>query len=715
MKKLVLFSLIFILNIVSLISAQDFGVDEIFDYYSSAVVYVSHSVYFDSKLIKNKDLFEKIEKEFKEKFLDNYIPISSGTGFIITKDGYVLTNQHIFDNSYQEDEKIDPEIVKNRLYNALVQYFNRNIPISLMSDADFNRLKTDLHTLAYNYQVKYHVKVDNKKDYTATLVKMDKDADIALFKIDAKDANFLAIPIGDSETLRVGQKIIAVGYPEPGKLGFLKDFKSTLTEGVISAIRTTEKYGIQHSASINFGNSGGPLLNLKGEVVGINTAMIRDANNIFFAIPVKKVTDWLTKSELGFVIKNNEKDSIPILRKRYTANGELILPGSVIIKKSSDFKVYLNGRFIGQSPITLNLPLGSSVIKVESDSEISEERVFVEKQAGVSLYVPDLKKITGSLLVTSTPEKANVYVDDELVGNTPYRDDKISAGKKKIRVVLDGYMPVEEVVEVKRFSEARVSAKLEKAYKVIVRALLPDDTEIVLKGDKNKTITYKKGDTVFASNGKWEVTFKSSITKTKSISIVIADKDYEVFPELEYITSTLVLNNLKEGSKVYVNGKEYTDKISENKVQVPVGYGYELKIEVKGYETFRKVINVEVGKETVVDVKHPIPYEEIRKYKVAGNTFLTIGIISMIGGGFTIFPVLPIYSIASYLFLTDITQLINGIITVGAIGGGLFVFGLTFALCSIPFYVYHKKKLMATGYIKIYNEKVALEFNILFK
>jgi Do/DeqQ family serine protease len=154
---------------------------------------------------------------------------SLGSGFIISKDGYIVTNEHV------------------------------------VRDAE-----------------SIQVKLSNDKVYDAKVVGSDQKTDIAVIKINAGDLPVAVL--GDSDKLEVGQWAVAIGNP------FGLD--RTMTVGVISAtgrsnmgIETYENF-IQTDASINPGNSGGPLLNVYGEVIGINTAIVAAGQGIGFAIPV---------------------------------------------------------------------------------------------------------------------------------------------------------------------------------------------------------------------------------------------------------------------------------------------------------------------------------------------------------------------------------------------------------------------------------------------
>jgi serine protease Do len=158
---------------------------------------------------------------------DDYEQRSLGSGFIISKDGYIVTNNHV------------------------------------VQDAD---------------EIK--VKLYNEKEYEAKIIGRDSKTDIALIKIDAD--NLTPLQIGNSTKLKVGTWVVAIGSPF--------GLEQTVTAGIVSAKGRVIGAGpyddfIQTDASINPGNSGGPLLNLQGKVIGINTAIIKSGQGIGFAIP----------------------------------------------------------------------------------------------------------------------------------------------------------------------------------------------------------------------------------------------------------------------------------------------------------------------------------------------------------------------------------------------------------------------------------------------
>ena len=146
---------------------------------------------------------------------------------------------------------------------------------------------TNFHVVAGAQSIE--VVLGDKTRFPAKFVGADQRNDVALIKIDPKDKQLTALTLGDSSTLLVGQKVLAIGDPF--------GFQTTLTTGVVSALARTVQTSettfideaIQTDASINRGNSGGPLINTHGEVIGINSAIYTPsgtAAGIGFAIPI---------------------------------------------------------------------------------------------------------------------------------------------------------------------------------------------------------------------------------------------------------------------------------------------------------------------------------------------------------------------------------------------------------------------------------------------
>jgi serine protease Do len=209
---------------------------------------------------KNSPFKEFFERYFGEEMHREFKQPSLGSGFIIDEDGFVVTNNHVIE------------------------------------DAD---------------QIK--VKLKDEHEFDAKIVGRDPNTDIALLKIESAQ-NLPTIKLGDSDALKVGQWVVAIGSPF--------GLEHTVTAGIVSAKGRVIGSGpyddfIQTDASINPGNSGGPLLNLKGEVIGINTAIIASGQGIGFAIPINLAKDIIvalknegevTRGWLGVAIQDLNGD-----------------------------------------------------------------------------------------------------------------------------------------------------------------------------------------------------------------------------------------------------------------------------------------------------------------------------------------------------------------------------------------------------------------------
>jgi Do/DeqQ family serine protease len=143
---------------------------------------------------------------------------------------------------------------------------------------------TNQHVIAGAQRI--WVTLSDGREFAGTLVGADPDTDLAVLKVDSKEP-LPSAPLGDSQSLMIGETVIAIGNPF--------GLSHTVTTGVLSATNRSFRVGdaqyhgfLQTDASINPGNSGGPLLNLDGEVIGINTAIFRDAEGIGFAIPIAR-------------------------------------------------------------------------------------------------------------------------------------------------------------------------------------------------------------------------------------------------------------------------------------------------------------------------------------------------------------------------------------------------------------------------------------------
>jgi serine protease Do len=186
------------------------------------------------------DFFEKFFGQRMPNMPREYRQQGAGSGFIVNQDGLIVTNNHVVEGA-------------------------KELTVTL----------------------------SNKQEYPAKVIGRDPKTDIALVKIEPKE-RLTAVSLGDSDRLRVGDWVVAVGNPF--------GLSNTVTAGIVSAKKRVIGAGpyddfIQTDAPINPGNSGGPLFNLKGEVVGINTAIIPNGQGIGFAVAVNLAKNLLPQLE----------------------------------------------------------------------------------------------------------------------------------------------------------------------------------------------------------------------------------------------------------------------------------------------------------------------------------------------------------------------------------------------------------------------------------
>ena len=170
----------------------------------------------------------------------------------------------------------DPRFERRREYTSLGS--------GVIIDGKKGLILTNAHVIQKTGTIK--VVLEDEREFEARIVGADPDSDLAVLKIDS-DQGLPAIQMGSSDDLMIGETVIAIGNPF--------GFSHTVTTGVISAINRSIRAKdrvyhdfIQIDASINPGNSGGPLLNINGDLVGINTAIYAKAQGIGFAIPISK-------------------------------------------------------------------------------------------------------------------------------------------------------------------------------------------------------------------------------------------------------------------------------------------------------------------------------------------------------------------------------------------------------------------------------------------
>jgi serine protease Do len=314
--------------------------------------------FFNSPFGKQDPFNDFFDKFFGNEFQKEFKQRSLGSGFIIDKEGYIVTNNHVIEGA----DKIE-------------------------------------------------VKLKNGKEFDAEIVGRDPNTDIALIKIKSKN-NLPVLKLGDSDVLKVGQWVVAIGNPF--------GLEHTVTAGIVSAkgrIIGSGPYDdfIQTDASINPGNSGGPLINMKGEVIGINTAIIASGQGLGFAIPInsaKSIADQLkssgevTRGWLGVGIQDLSEELAEYhgIKERKGVLVNEVFPGDPADKagiKPEDIVISVNGKKVENTRELSKLIAGT---RVGDTLKIKVLRKGIEKKFGVKIVKREDDRIAGL-----TPSKGNEY------------------------------------------------------------------------------------------------------------------------------------------------------------------------------------------------------------------------------------------------------------------------------------------------------------------
>jgi len=289
---------------------------------------------------------------------ENFQQKSLGSGFILDRDGYVVTNNHVVENA---DE--------------------------------------------------IKVKLANGQEFEAKVIGRDPKTDLALIKIKAS-SDLQPLKMGNSDEMKVGSWVVAIGSPF--------GLEQTVTAGIISAkgrIIGSGPYDnfIQTDASINPGNSGGPLINMKGEVIGINTAIVASGQGIGFAIPINTARDVLpqlkdkgkvTRGWLGVSIQEVTPElakSFGLKAKKGALVAEVIKDGPADKAgiEHGDVIVEFGGKEIGESKdlprIVAATPVGKTVsVKIWKGGKLLSKDVKIgqmEEGATETAKAPVRKQI----------------------------------------------------------------------------------------------------------------------------------------------------------------------------------------------------------------------------------------------------------------------------------------------------------------------------------
>lgn len=294
--------------------------------------------------------------------LNNDSVKTSGSGFIFTESGNILTNAHVVKDAYFNDK--------------------------------------------YEIRIKFELKNPNEY-HKAKILHYSRELDLAVLSSDLE--SLTPCVLGDSENLELMDDIMILGYP----LG--KSVKAT--PGNIQAFQNIDSMGnmIDLSSDVDPGNSGGPVFNDSGEVIGIVTAKIF-GYNFNLALPIKLVQNYLVSLE-----SNNKIQ---------------------IISQPESCRIFVNNQYKGLSPLELDYFGIQQKIQIEKDGFITQNIIIDEnnlEDGKIEIILEKKPKTTSLLKITTTPKGALVFLDNEQIGTSPLEFEVNKNSSYRIRIIKTFY------------------------------------------------------------------------------------------------------------------------------------------------------------------------------------------------------------------------------------------------------------------------------------
>jgi serine protease Do len=320
---------------------------------------------------------------------------SGGTGSIITPDGLVITNAHLF------------------------------------TQKNSSKLLSDISVFLKPKRVTGDHKADLAKGYRGKILAYDLPLDLALVKILNPDRKFNTVPFADSEIIDIGEQVYAIGHPEQGGLW-------SLTTGVISARwknygGVSGKHLFQTDASINRGNSGGPLLDDQASMIGINSMIARKAadgltiTDVNFSIRAKVAIDWLNQKGYSISIARTlAPKPEPSIQKPETpkASPPKTVPPKETVKPKPPVK-----EETAPSPVKTKPPKKQPILTGETPKEETAPVLTSppKKKPSVSKEAPPKES-----LIAQKPKKGKILTEKK-----PYRMDSLLEGMREMEDLMD--------------------------------------------------------------------------------------------------------------------------------------------------------------------------------------------------------------------------------------------------------------------------------------
>ena len=332
---------------VALPAPADEGVwQDIYAEYHDSVVLVQVGFRLADGPVDRADLLDRLADGWGFDLRGGFLPFQAGSGFVISDAGHVVTNHHVVDSPPVSD-------ARTFLSDVLRAAIEELGPDAGLDAAERERAYVDIRRLVERGTMATRVESAAGSGAAADRVLDDREHDLAVLRI-VEPMPLEPMPLALGQPPRVADEVAAIGYPYEEILTIVfEDVVPTFSPGVITALRPNDEV-VQHSASLSPGNSGGPLLDRNGLVVGVNVARILDGEALQFAVPIDALIALFGRPGLSGL--RDEVEERALRRGEYYRpgpDGTVAVGPSLELVTVEGVDVELNGEPVGTTPLTL--------------------------------------------------------------------------------------------------------------------------------------------------------------------------------------------------------------------------------------------------------------------------------------------------------------------------------------------------------------------------
>lgn len=602
----------------------------------ASIGYVKHEILMDSSRSRYPEIVRKLESRMNSKILDQQYTIASGTGFLISEDGLLVTARHVIQIG-------DLKKIRAAAASALLSAIDSEYAKSFGTE-ELPRLRADLTSMLSLGQYQLSVTISGKvyRSVRTVAVAQDEGLDLAVLKVEA--TGLIPLPLadpGDITSALVGTEVYSLGYP----LGSLmekafRDLAITMNKGNISAIRRGS-LNVQHTAAISPGNSGGPLVDSAGTVVGVNVGMMTEGNSLNFSVGADQLAHFLEKSgirasrrarvgqevKVGTVISSDEVKPSRVDAISTNALGEYEVSSDVLIDAVKGSRVFVNDKYVGESPLFIQLVSPVTEIYIEGDSgEFKGKLRRLSSLQGSSVLRPTLRITRTQVSIESVPAGAAVRLNGRLIGNTPI-SATLEPGTYRTEFTLEGYVFPAGSVTAGEARTVSVQSRGRETFAFRVEGLdRTKATGLVFKGE-DLVLEFKPDESIRLPSGSWTLSISGDRAFSGVQMPIFQDKKDGAIDVSGYRRSTyLSFYGVPGSASVYIDGR-LTTLPTVGDLHLDPGI-YDVFVWDYSYRPLETKVTVGFDAESWVRFPAHVGYRKLfRRNLVVGSSSLLMGVL----------------------------------------------------------------------------------------